>query len=171
MISINKISESIQRVHGEITVMSVIDNSITDKEWYNIYWSYFELMSRQRISMLNFYISIEVVLFGGMFTLLQLQTRMHWAEYIVALSIVFMSILFYGLDLRTKSLIHKCEELMMDMEDKYKTIKSGSYPIHFINMQRKEHRQLTYSDWFKMQFFIIGCIGLIISIMVYCGKI
>lgn len=150
--------------------MRKIDNSMTDKEWFHVYWSYFDLMSRQRINMLNFYVTIEVVLFGGIFALFQLQNRMKWAEYLVAIAIVFMSVFFYGIDYRTKTMIHRCEELMTHMEDKYKSFQFGADPIHYINNSSRG-LQMTYSKWFIIQFVAIGGIGIYIFIMIYSGVI
>ena len=151
--------------------MKKIDNSMTDKEWYHIYWSYFELMSGQRISMLNFYITIEVVLFGGIFALLQLQNRMKWAECLVALAIVLMSIVFYGIDYRTKTMIHRCEELMTRIEDRYKPYQFGADPIHYINKKSNIWEHMTYSKWFTIQFIAIGGMGMALLIMLYKGII
>lgn len=164
--------------------MKKIDNTMTDKEWFNIYWNYFELMSNQRISMLNFYISIEIVLFGGLFTLLLLNSRMRWAEYLVSIAIVFMSIVFYGIDYRTKMMIHKCEKLMTNLEDKYKPFQFGADPIHYINSVEENgertpwHKDMvlsilnmSYSKWFNLIFLIIGFIGFALTIMLLLNMI
>ena len=152
-------------------MMSRIDNTMSDKEWFMVYWNYFALMSKQRIEMLNFYISIEIVLFGGMFALLQLKARMHWAEYLVAFAIFFMSVIFGGIDYRTKIMIHKCEELMTHMEDKYKPFRFGADPIHYINKKTDGIINISYSKWFILQFIIIGLTGFVLALMIFCGHI
>lgn len=46
------------------------DNSIDKKTVLEFYWKYFELHSNQRMQMINFYITVEVVIFGALFTLI-----------------------------------------------------------------------------------------------------
>ena len=40
------------------------DNTIDDKALLEYYWNYFELHSNQRMQMINFYITVEVVMIG-----------------------------------------------------------------------------------------------------------
>ena len=39
------------------------------KDVLDYYWKYFDLHSRQRMQMINFYITVEVALIGGFFVL------------------------------------------------------------------------------------------------------
>ena len=152
--------------------MAKIDKTITDKEWYQMYWNYFELMSQQRLKMLNYYISIEIVLFGGMFTLLQLKTRMLWAEYIVSFAISFMSLMFAGIDFRNKTVIHKCEELLSWMESWYNNDRVVPGLIDYVNKWDEDSIfRMTYSKWFFIQFLLIGITGIVFAWMLYTNKL
>ena len=51
-----------------------------DKDWLDFYWKYFELHSSQRMQMINFYITVTIVLYGGLFALMQLTPRIPTAE-------------------------------------------------------------------------------------------
>ena len=135
------------------------DGSLNDKEWYAFYWSYFELMSNQRMQIINFYISIEIVLVGAFFTLLNLKTRLEWMEYVVTATITFMSITFYGLDYRTKTLIHRCEQMMRELEEYYPH-KTAFLPMHYINNENKA-QYLSYAKLFLIQYTVIGIFGVV----------
>lgn len=155
------------------------DGSMNDKEWFQVYWNYFSLMSSQRIQMMNFYITIEVVLVGGFFTLLNLEKRISWAEYITAIAITLISLTFWGLDYRSKQMIHQCEDLMEKMEKCYPQY-TGMHLIRFINgkvnIQGKETNtsnqlKITYSKWFLLQFILIGFFGLFCLVLLKLGKL
>ena len=143
------------------------DDSMNDKEWFQIYWNYFALMSGQRIQMINFYITIVVVLFGGFFTLISFDNRIHWAEYSVSLAIIFMSLTFFGIDYRTKTMIHKCEDLMVNIEKRYSDV-FGIGPIQYINEWKPNEKiHMTYSKWFSLQFAVIGATGLMLFLLLF----
>ena len=82
------------------------DDSITNKDWLDLSWNYFSLLSGQRMGMVDFYIVIEAALIGALFVLLTLEERMMWAECTVAVAITFISVTFFILDCRTKAMIH-----------------------------------------------------------------
>lgn len=88
-----------------------------DKDWLNFYWKYFELHSSQRMQMINFYITVAIVLYGGLFALMQLTPRIPTAEYFVAFFIVLVTVCFRMLDHRTSELIHCCEERLKVLEN------------------------------------------------------
>lgn len=135
------------------------EHIITDEVWLKICWNYFELMSRQRIQMIQFYIQIEIVLFGGFFALIQLKNRLHWAELVITSAVIFMSILFYGIDVRTKTFIHRCEDLMTEFGRDNKEF-IGNNPIQYLNdWDVNAKYRMTYSKWFVVQFWVIGAIG------------
>lgn len=150
-----------------------IDDTIDDKALLDFYWNYFELHSNQRMQMINFYITIEVVLFGGFFTLLNLQNRIFWAEYINAFAISFISVIFMGLDYRTKKMIQWCEDCIKNLENKYE----NKFGQEFMLINKSEIPtdsqtvRLTYSRWFYLQFCVIGLCGIVCLMMLLLGRI
>lgn len=68
---------------------------------------------------------------------------MKWAEYMGCIAIIFMPIVFYGIDFRTKTIIHRCEELMKHMETRYKPFQFGADPIHCIDENCKGWSQIS----------------------------
>ena len=71
------------------------DNTIDDKALLEYYWNYFELHSNQRMQMINFYITVEVVMIGGLFTLINFDERIRFAELFLSLAISFVSLIFW----------------------------------------------------------------------------
>lgn len=149
------------------------DGSMTDKDWVELSWNYFSLLSGQRMGMVDFYIAIEVALIGALFILLTLETRITWAECTVAIAVTFISGMFFALDWRTKSMIHCCEEIIKDIEKKYypddERIK---LPFHYIDYKtEKMCVRITYSRVFLIQYVVIGFLGLICLVLILNGKI
>lgn len=138
------------------------DNNITDKDWLELSWNYFSLLSGQRMNMINFYIIIEVALIGALFTLIGMETRIRWMECAVSIAIFIFSVGFYLLDYRTKTMIHKCEDIISDIEQKYCPLEPViRLPFHHIERETEKNlTRLTYSVVFRALFFIIGCFGI-----------
>ena len=142
------------------------DGSMDDREWFNVCWNYFVLMSNQRIQMVNFFISIEIVLIGAFFTLLNLESRMSWAEYAVSAAIMLISLTFFGLDRRTRAMIHRCESVMEAMENIYMENNGVECPIHAVNTSVFSGlARVSYSKWFLFQFSAIGGFGVVCFIL------
>lgn len=149
------------------------DNSITDKDWLELSWNYFSLLSGQRMNMINFYIIIEVALIGALFTMMDMNTRIMWAECTVAAAITIFSIGFYLLDYRTKTMIHCCEDIISDTETKYCPMQPNiRLPFHHIERETENtHKRLTYSVVFRILFLLIGSFGIVCFILLLNGTI
>ncbi len=149
------------------------EKSITDKDWLELSWNYFSLLSGQRMGMINFYIIIEVALIGALFTMIGKSARIPWAECIICVAITLISVAFYLLDYRTKTMIHSCEKIMSEMEGKYCPSKPDiNLPFHHIEQTTNSARiRITYSKVFKILFFLIGVFGLICFYLLLHGVI
>lgn len=159
------------------------DDSITNKDWLDLSWNYFSLLSGQRMGMVDFYIVIEAALIGALFVLLTLEERMMWAECTVAVAITFISVTFFILDCRTKAMIHCCENIIMAFEklyypegkeDKKKDENKEKIvlPFHYIDYKTDKMRvRMTYSKIFLVQYSVIGLFGVVCLILVLRGTI
>lgn len=148
------------------------DNTIDDKALLEYYWNYFELHSNQRMQMINFYITVEVVMIGGLFTLINFDERIRFAELFLSLAISFVSLIFWGLDIRTKSLIHWCEDCMEALEMRYKDVFEQKFLLMNQSADKtKKNHAVTYSIWFNLQFLVIGIFGLIMFKILWCGTV
>ena len=147
-----------------------MSKDVDEKALLDFYWDYFQMHSSQRMQMINFYIGIEVVLIGGLFALLQLDQRICWAECLVSLAISFISLIFYGLDYRTKELIHWCESCIEAIEQKYKDTRGEELLLFSLSERKtKEANKKTYSTWLTLQFVVIGILGISLFICFVTG--
>jgi hypothetical protein len=130
---------------------------MNDEDLLNYYWKYFELHSKQRIQMINFYITVTVVLYGGLFALIQLDSRLPIAEFFITVFIMLVSGCFLRLDQRTSTLIHGCEECIKELE---KSLSEEKQLIH------KSESLLESSKSYSSTFSILA-ICVIASAVVY----
>lgn len=146
---------------------------ITDKEWLELSWNYFSLLSGQRMGMIDFYIVIEVALIGALFTMMGSDTRILWAECTVCAAIALSSLAFFLLDYRTKTMIHCCEKIMSDIEEKCAPDKHKiKLPFHYIERKTEKAKiRITYSVIFRFLFLLIGGFGLVCFVLLICGVI
>lgn len=86
------------------------------KDWLDLYWKHFQLHSDQRIKMIQFYLSLIVVLFGALFTLHFMENRIMPAEIAICIGIGLVSLFFAFLDHRTSLLIKDAEDVIKKME-------------------------------------------------------
>lgn len=146
---------------------------ITDKEWLELSWNYFSLLSGQRMGMIDFYIVVEVALIGALFTMMGSDTRILWAECTVCAAIALSSLAFFLLDYRTKTMIHCCEKIMSDIEEKYAPDNHKiKLPFHYIERKTEKAKiRITYSVIFRFLFLLIGGFGLVCFILLIRGVI
>ena len=134
------------------------ENQPTNENLYTTAWNYFSLLSGQRMQMFEFFITLEVFLSGAFITLISLKNRLDWAETVVAGLVSLIAILFGLLDHRTKTMIHCCEETMIQFETQINQ-KEEYRPISLVNSCRKA--KLTYTKLIRFLqivfFFFFFC--------------
>ena len=152
---------------------AVKETAISDKDWLELSWNYFSLLSGQRMGMIDFYIVVEVALIGALFTMMGSDTRILWAECTVCAAIALSSLAFFLLDYRTKTMIHCCEKIMSDIEEKYAPDKHKiKLPFHYIERKTEKAKiRITYSVIFRFLFLLIGGFGLVCFVLLICGVI
>ena len=144
------------------------DESINASKLLEVTYQYFEQHLNQRLQMLNYFITIEIVLFGAFFASLELTNV--GARYVASIAIIFMAILFRGLDYRTRDIIHGCEKVLMEIEDKYEDKYSNDNKvIHYLDNMTERKRAFTYSTWFDFQFMVIGLSGILLLFLAMKG--
>lgn len=94
-------------------------NGLSEQDFYATLKEYFSLHASQRIQMLNFYIVLETFLMTAWLTLFQVIDGLNVIRIILGISAIFISIVFYILDARTKSMIKLSEQLIEKVEQKY----------------------------------------------------
>lgn len=143
------------------------------KDVLDYYWKYFDLHSRQRMQMINFYITVEVALIGGFFVLLSQENRIAWAEYSVLFAIGFLSIVFWLIDRRTRDLIHVCERCIEKFEEEQMTEYGDALKLMTASEKALDEKELriTYSTCFRIQFWAMGLFAVICMYALFKGYI
>ena len=137
-------------------------NHMTEKDWYSTSWDYFALLSGQRMKMIEFYITIELALVGAFMALVSIDQRLCWAEATVSILISIVSIVFCGLDHRTKTMIHECEDNMKSIENS-----DVNGPITKVNDCKKA--PITYTKWLRFLYGLFFLIGIAGAVLVMIG--
>ncbi len=134
---------------------------MSDKDYMEILWKYFELHSNQRMQLMNFYIVLESLLIAGLISLLSADKDLMIWECGVCIAIVFFTLIFYGLDKRTKQMIKLCEDCIKILEKRNKG-QQGNINEWVGVFSKEEQTSLnkreiwTYSCLFqKLYFFFI----------------
>lgn len=123
--------------------------------------------------MVSFYITIEVALIGGFFILLNQADQIEWAEYCILIAIGFMSVIFWLIDMRTRDLIHGCEECIEKFEEIYMANYNDSFKLMTKSRKQLESKKLgiTYSFCFHITFMAMGIFAFVCIVALYKGYI
>lgn len=121
-------------------------------------WAYFELHSRQRMQVFNFYIVISTALLAALFTLIDKLGHGLLAILLEAVSIL-LPFIFWALDQRTRELIKRSERLIKKLEQEV--------PDDNIDLFSNEAppKVLSYTKLFRVVYLIFASIG--ITLIVY----
>lgn len=84
-------------------------------------WKYFELHAKQRMSIFNFYITLSTAIIAAVGILSTLKDIPLLFFTGLGILLIIFSAVFWGLDKRTKDLIHLSEDKISEMEEKNKT--------------------------------------------------
>lgn len=148
----------------------VWDPSI-ESEIRNHAWNYFALHAQQRMSAFQFFITLEIAVFGSVLLVLQF-AKSHTAWFSVfGLIISLLSFVFWKIDQRTKELIEGAEKALMEIEE-YLLRESAlvsNLPFHADPQQNGKLTtfpllggRMSYSKSFGLIFFFSGILGLVI---------
>lgn len=155
------------------------ETALAENNFLEILWQYFSLHASQRIHMLNFYIVLETFLLTAWLTLLQVDTGFSFPRIIIGLALILFSIVFYVLDVRTKSMIKLCEESLSRVEKNY--IKQFGKKYMIFSLEREntaEERKksklkkwfLSYSKLLRVIYGFFALTGMLAVIMEFMGK-
>jgi len=143
--------------------------SLSDKEWLDIAWKYFQQHAQQRIMYFNFYVVFSTILTTGLIATFQNSFK---APYLgVALGIIqtFLSFIFWKIDERNKFLTKHSENIIKRIEandenNLYKLFleeeTSTQKQIEEDKSKRFYLRQITIGKSVRIIFTIYFCIGI-----------
>lgn len=126
------------------------EKALTENDFQEILWQYFSLHASQRIQMLNFYIVLETFLLTAWLTLLQVNVGFSFPRIIIGFALMLFSVVFYVLDVRTKSMIKLCEESLSKVEKNYIKQFGKKYMIFSLERENtaEERKKSKLKKWF-----------------------
>ena len=138
-------------------------------DFYKTSWNYFSFHANQRISVMNFYIVLESAMAGGFIAVIGMEHGdVHIFEMIIGIAMVFLSFIFFLLDMRTKHMIHLAEKVLRNIEAEYKV--ESETDILIFNLEEKWtnafHQKskirplLSYSKLFILLFLFFALLGI-----------
>lgn len=93
-------------------------SNITDKEWLDLTWKYFQQHAQQRISYFNFFVIFSTILTTGLVSTFQKAFGVPYLGVAIGVIQVFLSFMFWKIDQRNKFLTKHAEEIIKSIESK-----------------------------------------------------
>lgn len=145
--------------------------TITDKDWLDLAWKYFQQHAQQRIAYFNFFVVFSTILTTGFVTTNQKSFEQHYLGIGVGVIQTFLSLMFYKIEERNRFLIKHSENIIKSIENKYESLGMNSYRLFTmedeISNQIKTNqkktffafRQITHGFSAKTLYFFFILIG------------
>ncbi|SKA77847.1 hypothetical protein SAMN03097719_3129 [Pantoea ananatis] len=133
------------------------------------YWKYFETHSQQRMIVFNFYLAIVGLAAAGIGVALQQGIKYNYITSSISVFLAFVSLIFFKLDQRVTTLIKRSEKALFFFERRF----PEDHPKLFQSDQLDQNlnSSLTspwsYGRCFRISFFLIGNISLLMSFVPY----
>ncbi len=128
-------------------------------------WKFFEVHSQQRMTVFNFYITVVGLLVAGCGIALQQGGKFMYFSVILGFFISFITFIFYKLDGRVSALIKKSENALKHLEINYEhsSARIFSSEEEQSNINSGLLSIWTYGRCFRIVFFVLGMVGLILG--------
>jgi predicted PurR-regulated permease PerM len=95
------------------------NGDITEKDILGISWDYFQLHANQRMNCFNFFIVFSSLLSTGLLTTFQKDFKVHYIGIALGILQMFLSFIFWQIDVRNKNLIKNGENVIKNIETNY----------------------------------------------------
>lgn len=153
-----------------------MDSNLSDKEWLDLGWKYFQQHAQQRIIYFNYFVIFSTILTTGLVATFQANFQAPYLGIGIGLIQTFLSFVFWKIDDRNKFLTKHAENIIKKIESnagesKYKIfseeeietvkLKNLDKSVFFLN------RQISHGGSYRIifgAFFFIGIVGSIISL-------
>jgi hypothetical protein len=151
-----------------------INSNLSLNDLHQYAWDYFQLHTRQRMSLVNFFIVFATILSTGLVSSFTLTSDAHPIGAILGFLLVCISFIFWKLDERNKFLTKHGEPALKYIESQFKVCSKDDepHPIQLFTSEEKVtkqlretqdwwKRQMSFSESFKFLFLLYGVIGLV----------
>jgi len=168
-----------------IDTMAKTKTKITDNEWLDLSWKYFQLHAQQRTQYFNYFVVFSTILSSGLIATFQNNFQLPYLGIGIGLIQMFLSYIFWKIDDRNKFLTKHSENIIKEIETDYKESENKTYKLFTneeIETEKQKRldkhsiflcRQFSHGKSYRVifiVFFIIGLIGVIISSNSYLVK-
>ncbi|MEQ8364029.1 MAG: hypothetical protein RH948_14250 [Cyclobacteriaceae bacterium] len=149
---------------------------ITDREWLDIAWKYFQQHAQQRVQHFNFFITLSAILSTGLLTTFQSDLQAPLVGIGIGLIQAQVSFIFYKIDNRNRFLTKLSENVLKRLEldtigNAYKLFTEEEKITLLLNKSDKSrmffNRQFGHGQLYRIvfiTFFIVGISGSILSL-------
>lgn len=143
-----------------------------ESEIRNHAWAYFSLHAQQRMSVFQFFVTIEIALFGGVFFAVQSNLPGYRPFALIGLIITLLAFVFWKIDQRTRQLIKNAEQSLIDVENYLLKKASITSALPFsldpqlvkgLKAVPLKSGRLTYSQSFGVLYLGCGILGLLVT--------
>jgi len=149
---------------------------MTDEELRKQAWDFFQMQAGQRLTTFNFYIAICSLLSTGLVATLKTDIGLSYLGIVFGLLLILFSFIFWKLDQRNGDLIRGAEESLKFFESRSSLKDEANIPHVAKRFSREDfdtskkkrlhswrfwRNYYSYSQCFRLVFFIFGCGGLV----------
>lgn len=159
------------------------NTSMTDNILQKQAWDYFQMHASQRLTTFNFYLVISSLITTTLFSTFQKDYQFYCIRVIPGLLLIFVSFVFWKLDIRNKELIEIAEASLKFFEANNQIKDSGNRPHIAKVFSREEYEtnrkrinkrkfsfwenHFSYSDCFNLVFICFGIVGILGTIIAF----
>ena len=135
------------KLEEDISINSLID----------LYWSYFQLHSKQRMKILDMFIKIQLALYAAYYAI---GNNLFNLKYMCAVAISLVALLCYLLDKRTTNLIHMVRVAFRKIERKYMV----TYPKEMKLFKKIKNTEgvVNYSRIIRFAYLLSFFVGIVL---------
>jgi hypothetical protein len=151
------------------------ENGITEKEWLDLAWKYFQQHAQQRISYFNFFVIFSTILTTGYISTFQTNIRIPYIGLFIGLLQVLVSITFLKIELRNKFLTKNAEDVIKNIEKEYDKTGDKKFSLFCIEDLKTQNlsvknkksfflfKQWTHGQTYLVFYLVYFGIGLLMS--------
>lgn len=146
------------------------ESGLKESDFLRVLWDYFSMHGAQRMQMLNFYIILE-----GLFITALAALELTLLKVLICIAIIFFSLVFWGLDIRTKRMVKLSEDAIKFVEKNYEGKYGKEIMIFNIEMERTASYErsvnwimrqfMSYTKLFRLVYIFFMLIGVVGGVM------
>jgi hypothetical protein len=132
-------------------------SKISDKEWLDLAWKYFQQHAQQRISYFNFFVIFSTILTTGLVTTFQKSYEMPLIAFAIGAIQAFLSFMFLKIDERNKFLTKHAEKTIRTLEANVKNSnEQGTQLFTNEDIETNKKKQENKQRWWLGRFYTHG---------------